>query len=88
MPPQPQTQVEDIHHPMWLSVTQQGEYLCVYRSVLVPDNDPRLEPVNRVLNNNPHRIITALTGDDPDMMFGEALITVYRIGVQVDQAAS
>jgi hypothetical protein len=56
--------------------------------VLVHDNDPRLEPVNRVLNNNPHRIITALTGDDPDMMFGEALITVYRIGVQVDQAAS
>lgn len=88
MPPQPQTQVEDIHHPMWLSATQQGEYLCVYRSVLVPDNDPRLEPVNRVLNANPHRIVTALTGEDPNMMFGEALITVYKIGEAVDQAAS
>lgn len=68
------------HHSLlyaaWLSATK----LFVYRSPVVKDTDDIYLPVKSVLDSFKHRVDQTLTVIDPEMMFGEAQQTVYRIG--------
>lgn len=64
----------------WITAVREEDLLCVYRSVLVQDTDPMMEPINSILNEHHHRILTAHTQPDDNMWFGEGLVTLYRIG--------
>lgn len=56
------------------------EWLFVYRSPLVRDEDKAFQPVRQLLNQRDHRIVLACVFDDEDMMFGEGHFTVYQLG--------
>lgn len=73
--------------PFWVTAVVDGEFLCVYRSVLVHDTDPVLQPVNDLLNRHEHRILASQTERDDNMMFGEGVATIYRIGQRFEAAS-
>jgi hypothetical protein len=68
--------------PFWLYASWLNEEdLLVYRSPGVLDSDECYEPVRELLNSRAHRIVEAREVQDEGMMFGRALLTVYRLGV-------
>lgn len=52
--------------------------LLVYRSPLVRDSDPAYQPIAELLEY-PHEEVIKERVPDPNMMFGEADLTVYLI---------
>jgi hypothetical protein len=68
--------------PFWFYASWLNEEdLLVYRSPGVLDTDECYEPVRELLNSRAHRIVEAREVQDEGMMFGRALLTVYRLGV-------
>lgn len=63
----------------FLSVWESSRLLTVYRSVLVEDEDEVMQPVRDVLSSRSHRLLISEESDDESMMFGRALLTVYRL---------
>lgn len=68
---------------MWVYATRHERQLIVYKSVLVPDTDDKLQPVNQLLNTHNHRVLLSQVVPDGDMMFGEAICTWYEIQGEV-----
>ena len=76
-----------VDKPFWVTAVVDGEFLCVYRSVLVHDTDPVLQPVNDLLNRHDNRVVTSVVGRDDNMMFGQGVATIYRIGERLESAS-
>ena len=68
---------------MWIHALWNQPYLTVYRSILVYDNAALYAPIKEVLNTFAHTIIHSSVHEDQDMMFGEAVFTIYEIGDEV-----
>jgi len=75
--------VENFNVPMYLHVTlteePEGKILRVLRSVIVSDKDSIFQPLVDFLALTRHEVLWSETVEDPDMMFGEATLTVYMI---------
>lgn len=56
-----------------------GKTLLVKRSPLIHDDDEYMAPVRELLNRTPHRIAVSEVRENEHMMFGEAIITIYRL---------
>lgn len=54
--------------------------LIVYRSAAVREADPIFFPVRRLLDNEPHSILSKTDVEDKDMMFGLAELSMYALG--------
>ena len=73
-----------VTNPGWLHATTvqlvEGIGLSVYRSAALPANDSWLRPVRQLLDTHRHELLWRNTVEDPDMMFGEAEHTMYKLG--------
>ena len=67
-------------HPHWLYAGLIDEDLIVYRSTLVRDTDAIYAPIKELLNQTHHRIRSSDLVPDEQMMFGEAVLTIYQLG--------
>lgn len=54
--------------------------LIVYRSVAVKTTDPIYRPVRRMLDTEPHSVLSRTEVEDKDMMFGLAELSMYALG--------
>ncbi|AUV62028.1 hypothetical protein KIV63_gp16 [Mycobacterium phage SWU2] len=54
-------------------------YLLIYRSLVVRTTDPSYAPVISILERCRHVVVEQETVTDPDMMFGQAELTVYEL---------
>lgn len=74
----------EIKHTNWLYTSYNHPYLAVYRSVLVKDTSEVYEPVVGFLNRYEHKIVSSYINDDEGMIFGTAVMTIYKIGDPVE----
>jgi hypothetical protein len=66
-----------VENPGFVQAWLSEDYLIVYRSVLMYDDDqPKV--IKEMLNRRNYRIMLAQVVDDEHMMFGEGLLSVYR----------
>lgn len=82
--------LRDQNIPMYLhsAITEEAEgtVLRVYRSPIVRDGDPMYQPVRDYLALTPHEVLWRGRVPDPEMMFGEAEVTVYMIERKVEES--
>lgn len=73
-----------IHMPTLLRVWQereqtQGWQIMVYVSLLVGPADKIYRPVLDLLGSLSTRLVSRVTINDPEMMWGQAVLSVYRV---------
>ena len=66
-----------VENPGFVQAWLSEDYLIVYRSVLVYD-DEQPTVIKEMLNSRNYRIVLAQVVQDEDMMFGEGVLSVYR----------
>lgn len=78
-------------HPYWVFAQTmifghtRTRGLIVYRSPMLPDADDLLIPVTEFLAKVRHELIGEITCPDPGMMFGRAIVSVYKFLDDLDQ---
>ncbi|AGK87548.1 hypothetical protein M045_gp69 [Mycobacterium phage HINdeR] len=61
-----------------------GIRLTVYRSPVCRTTDPSYAPVQELLGSIPFEHVEHDERPDPDMMFGQAILDVYEVGIDDD----
>lgn len=62
----------------WIFATTYSDILIVYRTPILLDTDPTYANVAAMLKQR-HEVLWRQTVPDPDMFFGQAELSIYRI---------